>query len=258
LIFSNSRVQKIASSILDTFYLHSEPNPFVESQDMNEVNISDSIEEKSAKSSNLLSWDNLKELIKGFKIGWKIVRFIGKNVIALFFMYLVWSTNMGNIGAYNYTTKEKYKWIIWTAEIEQYWGVFAPSPPSSFWWYTLPGTLDNGTTVELWNNAGLFTWEPNQLDWSKPEPVYQSFKNHRWFKYYENGLNSHPQHEALRLNFGRWVCREYNKRHHGNERLYNFEIWMQSEHLDLKKMDGSRKYTGKTQLWNHFCFDKPK
>lgn len=32
----------------------------------------------------------------------------------------------------------------------------------------------------------------------------------RWFKLFENGLNSHASKEDIRLYFGRWFCREYH------------------------------------------------
>jgi len=179
------------------------------------------------------------------------------NIGGLYLMYLIVGYNMGNIGAsQQYQVAPSLRWTIWALETEQYWGVFAPRPPDSYWWYNIQGTLDNETVVELWGQAGLFTWEPNPASWDKPDPLYISFKNHRWFKYFENGLNTHPANEQIRLNFGRWVCREYNARHGGDERLLKFEMWLMNERLDLAKMDGSRIFTGKRSLWNHMCYYK--
>lgn len=95
--------------------------------------------------------------------------------------------------------------------------------------------------------------------------------NHRWFKLFENGLNSHDYREELRLNFGRWLCREYNSRHDGDDRLYLFEVclhrpfdflrhkfsihWM-NERVDVVKQDGTRYPLPRQTLWNHMCYEK--
>lgn len=85
--------------------------------------------------------------------------------------------------------------------------MFAPYPPNVEWYYVIQAELDNGTEVELFNNegtpiqlanlvsfhSGLFRWEATYpFTWNKPNPFWKSYKNHRWFKYYENGLNNHP------------------------------------------------------------------
>jgi len=100
----------------------------------------------------------------------------------------------------------------------------------------------------------MFNWEPNiPVRWEKPDPYHLSFKNHRWFKYYENGINTHPNNDQLRLNWGRYICREYNARHFGKERLYKFSIhWMN----ELANPDSKRILQPKQTLWNHVCFDK--
>lgn len=58
--------------------------------------------------------------------------------------------------------------------------------------------------------------------YDKPRSLHESMGNHRWFKIFENGLNAHEEREVLKLNFGRWLCREYNERHQGSERLYTY------------------------------------
>ncbi len=74
-----------------------------------------------------------------------------------------------------------------------YCRMFSPRPPNVQWYYIIEGELDNGTAMELFRDEGMFKWEPNiPIVWDKPDPYYKSFKNHRWFKYYENGINTHP------------------------------------------------------------------
>eukprot|EP01114_Cavostelium_apophysatum_P016969 TRINITY_DN4935_c0_g1_i2.p1 TRINITY_DN4935_c0_g1~~TRINITY_DN4935_c0_g1_i2.p1 ORF type:complete len:124 (-),score=32.74 TRINITY_DN4935_c0_g1_i2:90-410(-) len=87
----------------------------------------------------------------------------------------------------------------------------------------------------------------------KPDPFYQSFKNHRWFKYFENGINWSSQSAALRLEFGRWICREHSSVHRGKKRLWKFDINLITENF---ANDGTRRRGPSQSLWSHVCYDK--
>jgi len=188
---------------------------------------------------------------------WQITFPIVKNCIAGLFLYLIWSWNMGNIGALQWTTPTELRWLVWNAGLEQYWGVFAPSPPTSYWWYNIQGELGDGTKVELFENGGIYSQEPNigEDRWKKPDPywIYLGFKNHRWFKYYEK-INSHGQRETLKLHFGRWLCRESAAKYPIAKRLKRFDWYLMTERLDTQKMDGTKIPSGKSPLWSHACF----
>jgi len=103
---------------------------------------------------------------------------------------------------------------------------------------------------------GLFNWEPHELTWSKPDPFWRSVKNHRWFKYYENGINSHPNNDQLRLYMGRYICREFNARHFGDSRVWKFSIHWMSERADADRQELPRIQQEKQTLWNHVCYDR--
>lgn len=130
--------------------------------------------------------------------------------------------------------------------------MFSPRPPDSWWWYNIEAELDNGTKAEIFANGALFTKVPNPFTWEKPKPFYLGFKNHRWFKYWENGYN---MREDLRLDFGRWLCREWNGVHNGGSRLYKFNVHWMSERND-PKFDGTRIFQGHQTLWSHMCYEK--
>jgi len=156
---------------------------------------------------------------------YKITKVILLNFVAGFFMYLMLSWNAGNLGFHQYSTPNELRTFIWITHLDQSWSMFAPRPPDSWWYYNIDATLDDGRNVELFNNGGIFTWEPSEQTWQRPDVFYVAFKNHRWFKYFENGLNSHAENSLLRLNFGRWICREYNKRHSGKDKLWKFSLY---------------------------------
>jgi hypothetical protein len=103
--------------------------------------------------------------------------------------------------------------------------------------------------------SGLFRWESNEWSWDKPDPIdyVRSFGNHRWFKFYENGINTHPANEQIRLHYGRYICREFNKRHRGGEMLHKFSLHWIGELADREK---GRIPNSKQVLWSHICYEK--
>ncbi|EGC29606.1 hypothetical protein DICPUDRAFT_158792 [Dictyostelium purpureum] len=146
-------------------------------------------------------------------------------------------------------------WLVFLTRVDQMWSMFSPRPPNQHWWYTFEGTLDNGDRVELWNNDGLFTWEPNYEPYTrdKPNPYPSCIGNHRWFKVYEN-LNNGAGYELIRLGLGKWICREYNARHFDN-RLWKFNIIYRNE---LQHLNNTRSLLPDQNLWSHICYNKPQ
>ena len=82
-------------------------------------------------------------------------------------------------------------------------------------------------------------------------PFDSSVGNHRWFKYYENVFRS--GFGDIRLLFGRYICREWNKRYEGKEMLWTFEI---TETIEMIKFDSPPVVHPPKVLWKHKCFDK--
>jgi len=190
---------------------------------------------------------------------WMVFKKLSKNLLVGLFLFLIVTWCFGNFSATNHLgTPPSLKWIVWTAHLDQNWSMFAPRPPDTTWWYSIEATLDNGEKVQLWNGGGIHNLEPVPMTWDKPDPFNIPFKNHRWFKFFEHGYNSHSAREEVRLQFGRWLCREYNKVHSDPERLHTFAVHWMSEQVETAKLDGSRIPKAKVTLWNHICYDKEK
>jgi len=192
------------------------------------------------------------EFIRKFS---KIFFRVGSNFVCFFFLVFIISWNAGNVGYTRFATPQSIKWLAWFFHVDQSWMMFSPRPPSVQWSYIIDAEQDNGNKLELFGNEGIFYFEGRPATWEKPDPFWKSFKNHRWFKYYENGINTHPNNEQLRLNFGRYLCREFNARHSGGERLYKFSLYWMSERAEPNQ---PRSPLQKQNLWNHVCYDKPK
>lgn len=208
--------------------------------------------------------DYTKPVFEEEAVNWNIVQqtvqiagTVMSNMITGFLLYLVITWNFGNIQMYQYSTPHSLRPVLFVTQLDQYWGMFAPRPPDVMWWYNIEGELHDGRKAEISYDGALFTFEPNfPHTFDKPQSVHASMGNHRWFKLFENGLNSHEYREELRLHFGRWLCREYNARHSGDDRVYKFAIHWMNERVDLQKQDGTRYPNPKQTLWNHMCYEK--
>lgn len=175
-----------------------------------------------------------------------------RNLFCLWLVYFVFGWNMNNIGVSRWVPKQGIRWVAYTLHIDQAWNMFSPHPPDASWWYIIEGTLVNEDIVEMHRDRGMFEWKGVPLnDWSPPASVPDTIGNHRWFKFYEQVNNNHAN-AAIRLHWGRYICREWNKRHGYYERVYEFKIWWLSRRVFL---DGSRKDQPKQQLWHHVCYD---
>jgi len=191
------------------------------------------------------------------KQSFPIVMSIMSNLITGFLLYLVITWNFGNIQMYNFSTPHAVRPVLFMTQLDQYWGMFAPRPPDVLWWYNIEAELHDGRKAEISYDGALFTFEPNfPHTFDKPKSVHNSMGNHRWFKLFENGLNSHDYREELRLNFGRWICREYNARHFDDDRVHKFAIHWMNERVDTHKQDGTRYPLPRQTLWNHMCYEK--
>ncbi|KNC48189.1 HTTM domain-containing protein [Thecamonas trahens ATCC 50062] len=177
-----------------------------------------------------------------------------RNIFALFCILFILLWCLANVNAYRGLPAEIH-WIGPTLHIGQMWSMFSPHPPKSQWHFVIKANLTDDTQGDLFPNAGLFKFETlSPLTWERPDTLVGDIGNHRWFKIYEafiwgQGYSDVP---ALRLGYGRYICREWNARHTGGSRLWMFEWWI--IHAFVHE-DGTRTFAGKDVLWEHHCYD---
>ena len=97
------------------------------------------------------------------------------------------------------------------AHLNQEWGMFVH--PLGSGWFVVPGTLQDGTEVDLLRGGA-------SLNWEKPRLVSASFKNEHWRKYLFRLLGN----RGLALDYARYACRSWNADHGGGKRLESLEI----------------------------------
>ena len=172
---------------------------------------------------------------------------LATNLLAFLFLVYVFLWNLGGVVSFT-TVPERIVPLGTFLGLEQYWAMFAPSPPKGDLWHVIPGKLRDGQQVDLLPVAsGDFSL--HELTWKKPPYVREIYRNEHWRKYFENLDND--QFTNQRLYFGQYICREWNARHTGAEQLMTFEItymW-QPTHLDYRQSAPQ-----KTILWEHHCF----
>jgi hypothetical protein len=131
--------------------------------------------------------------------------------------------------------------------LDQYWGMFAPSPRKEDGWYVIPGELRDGRNVDLMpvtrDDYGM-----HRISYDKPQDVPATYKNEHWRKYLENIYNQ--DHADQRLYFGQYICRQWNAHHAGSDTLETFHIVYM---LEMTLPDYRQSPLRKVNLWNHTC-----
>ncbi|KAM9980601.1 hypothetical protein ACTFIY_002906 [Dictyostelium cf. discoideum] len=174
------------------------------------------------------------------------------NIWMLFICYFLLAYNL-NVFKINLGYDYSWNQFAYIFRLDQGWNMFSPAPPKTHWWHVIHGELDDGTKVELFKDEGMFKFEINTVvNFEKPDPFYKSYGNHRWFKYYENGYNQ-GNSDSLRLEHGKYICREFNSRHFGDEMLYKFSVYFVYE---FQNLDGTVGEKSHSSLWNHICYNK--
>lgn len=171
---------------------------------------------------------------------------IATDLAAFVFLLYILFWNLTTVSAF--TMPERAAPIGPFLGIDQYWGMFAPSPSKDDGWYVIPGTLRGEQQTDLMSvtrdDYGL-----HEVSWEKPRDVNRTYENEHWRKYLENIWLQ--QHASQRLHFGRYICREWNARHAGTEQLRAFQITYM---LEKTLPDYQRSTPQKVVLWEHKCF----
>jgi hypothetical protein len=169
-------------------------------------------------------------------------------VVASFLLYvIVW-----NVGTLPYSMNpwridvpHRFKWIASALRIDQQWNMFAPYPLKDDGWYVIPGTLVNGTEVDVFAGGKPVTWE-------KPKLVAYTYKNQRWQKYMMNLWSR--DFSKFREFYGKYHCRSWNEAHKEDERLDRFTIYFMREDT----LPHGEAPPEKVSLWEHYCFKMPE
>jgi uncharacterized membrane protein YphA (DoxX/SURF4 family) len=171
------------------------------------------------------------------------------NLTAAAFLVYVFVWNLGTLPS-DMNRKRidipwRLKWIASMLRIDQTWNMFAPYPLKDDGWYVIPGTLLNGSEVDVFKGGGPVSWE-------KPKYVAYTYKNQRWQKYMMNLWSR--DFSDFRLYYGKYLCRLWNDQHQHSEQLDHFTIYYMREDT---RPNGEAK-PEKVNIWDHYCFKMPE
>jgi len=122
--------------------------------------------------------------------------------------------------------------ILQLFRVDQQWIMFS-NPPTTSFWYVINGLLHNGDEINIFDDEGLVKWHGVPLTYDKPKALHDSFINHRWYKYFENGYTK-PQ-EEVHAQFAGWVCKQWNSKHEQEYGLSTVTVYRVEEKHYLEK-----------------------
>ncbi len=145
------------------------------------------------------------------KLGW-----LSRIAVAACITLIVW-TNLWTIGERFKMPHHLYE-LSQLIGIAQGWQLFAPAPPDKVGWYVMPGTLEDGSSVDLLTQSKAVNWE-------KPAYVSDIVPHDRWM----NLLQELSYDQYYMGNYANYLCRQWNLEHSGKEALTGFSIFFMEE-----------------------------
>lgn len=151
--------------------------------------------------------------------------------------------NAKEVPGWDWGTPKALRKVMYTARLDQRWGMFAPYPRKDDHYWVMPGTLRGGDELDV--------WQLDEVTWDKPEVVSEMMPSHRWRRYMA-GLYLRKNSD-LRVYWGRWRCRSWNDDARGPQTLQRFEMWVVEERT---RWGREPVIPERERLWRHNCFKK--
>ncbi|HEY8257128.1 MAG TPA: HTTM domain-containing protein [Gemmatimonadales bacterium] len=168
------------------------------------------------------------------------------HAIVLSAVALVFAWNLSNFPWMRIERPAIVRHVADLALLGQGWAMFAPKPGSEDGWYVIEGIEFNGTRIDLWRGGG----EPN---FGKPADVAEAYRDPQWRRYLSNLWDR--DYSDYRLYFARYLCRTWNEKHAGPERVNLIYI---NYMLEITPPPGGPlPPPEQVEIWRHYCFDKP-
>ena len=168
-------------------------------------------------------------------------------VLAGVFLVFVTIQNLSTLPAVPLRLPDWFVSIRQALGIYQNWTMFAPYPEVSSPRPVIVGRLRDGTPVDVYNRR---LGEP---DWGKPRYVSRLYGNARWRRYLTTleDLSYDNDPPDFGLQYGRYLCRLWNRDARTERQLQTFEIhfvveWTRPDHGPKEVVD--------RLVWSHDCF----
>lgn len=170
-------------------------------------------------------------------IPWKASWF--SNILAtLFLVYII----VWNVHTLDKDQSFPFPAIAEITRVDQEWNMFAPYPLRDDGWYVIPGKLQDGTELDLFNGNSPVSWE-------KPPLLAATYKNDRWRSYLMN-LFLLENMDVQLSSYAKYICRSWDETHQKEKQLKSFDIVYMVRHNSVDKPPEEPE---KITLWHHSC-----
>ncbi|WP_417675831.1 HTTM domain-containing protein [Roseibium sp.] len=174
---------------------------------------------------------------------------IGKatQVLAAVFLGFITVQNISTLPASPFSLPNAFVDLRQALGLYQNWTMFAPYPEMNSPWPVIPGKLQDGTQVDVYNGR------LGPAVFQKPDVVSRVYSNYRWRKFLsnleDNSYEDRPQ--ILALNYARFLCRTWSEEHPDLPALTTFKIYFQ---VEKTPPPGGDKTPKPRLVWSHDCF----
>jgi predicted DCC family thiol-disulfide oxidoreductase YuxK len=127
--------------------------------------------------------------------------------------------------------------------LDQYWTIFAPSPPRDDAWFVAVSQLADGSTVDIFR-------EGQPVIWDKPTESDRNhlYKTMQWRQYFINLNRSIGG--SVYGEFGQYLCQNWNQQHGSDQQIKSLRLYIMRERT---VPPGEKQGIEKELLWQQNC-----
>jgi hypothetical protein len=173
-------------------------------------------------------------------------------------VFLVWVVywNVGVLRDPVYEAPWPIAWLGRTFFLQQDWRMFE-SMQRNTGWVVIAGRRTDGTEIDLFQAGGPVPRSRSGAlpppSWDKPSVGPSRVKSYRWLTFMDRLVHGQRGKQQL-LFYGRYLCREWNRRHEGTAQLQSFQLFWMTRPVDFHRTTHAPDEYERTLLWTHDCF----
>ncbi len=159
--------------------------------------------------------------------------------------------NFGVVRDPAYRPPGSIEWIGRSLFLQQAWKMFA-RPATRTGWISIEGQLRGAGVVDLMAAGGpVPSLADAKTEISRPDPISDQYRNDRWRSLLSGAVRGVDTAPQFRL-YGRYLCRQWNSAHTGDDQLLTFRLLWHMRDL-AAEIQPAGDYSTQT-LWRHSCF----
>ena len=126
--------------------------------------------------------------------------------------------------------------------LDQSWRLFASRPARDDGWFVVPGVLEDGTAVDVYDHREA------PVTWTRPPSLADTYPNMRWRKYLT--WLRRPKHCSYRRHYAHYLCRLWNEAPPSGRMLRSLTLYFM---LERTGPAGDAPRTRKVALGHYGC-----